>query len=82
MNSVVHFEMPYEDPVRLVKFYMHAFGWRMHKLGEDMGDYVTSATTETDENNMIRKPGAVLLLIQHPFELFEHICVIDGISQQ
>jgi predicted enzyme related to lactoylglutathione lyase len=59
MNSVVHFEMPYENPERLVKFYTQAFGWRMQKLGKEMGDYVTAATTETDETNMIKKPGAI-----------------------
>ncbi|MBN1617082.1 MAG: VOC family protein [Spirochaetales bacterium] len=59
MNPVVHFEMPYENGERLVKFYTEAFGWRMQKLGKEMGDYVTAATTETDENNMIKKPGAI-----------------------
>jgi hypothetical protein len=59
MDPVVHFEMPYENSERLVKFYTEAFGWRMQKLGKEMGDYVTAATTETDENNMIKKPGAI-----------------------
>ena len=59
MNSVVHFQMPYENPERLMKFYTQTFGWRMQKLGKEMGDYVTAATTETDENNMIKKPGAI-----------------------
>ena len=59
MSPVVHFEMPYENPERLVKFYARVFGWRMQKLGEEMGYYVTAATTETDENNMIKKPGAI-----------------------
>jgi predicted enzyme related to lactoylglutathione lyase len=59
MNPVVHFEMPYENHYRLVKFYTQVFGWKMQKLGKDMGDYVTAATTETDENNMIKKPGAI-----------------------
>jgi uncharacterized protein len=59
MNPVVHFEMPYEDPNRLVRFYTKAFGWRMEKLGKDMGDYVIAATTETDENRMVKKPGAI-----------------------
>jgi len=59
MDPVVHFEMPYEKSERLVKFYTEAFGWRMQKLGKEMGDYVTAATTETDENNMIKKPGAI-----------------------
>ncbi len=59
MNPVVHFEMPYENSERLVKFYTEAFGWRMQKLGKDMGDYVVAATTETDENNMVMRPGAI-----------------------
>ena len=59
MNPVVHFEMPYENPERLVKFYAQAFGWQMEKLGREMGDYVTAATTETDMNRMIKKPGVI-----------------------
>ena len=59
MNPVVHFEMPYEDRERLVKFYTQAFGWRMEKLGKDMGDYVLAATTETDEKRMVKRPGAI-----------------------
>jgi len=59
MNPVVHFEMPYEDHQRLVKFYSQAFGWQMQKMDSDMGDYVTAATTETDENRMVKTPGAI-----------------------
>jgi uncharacterized protein len=59
MNSVVHFEMPYENSDRLVKFYSKAFGWQMQKLGKEMGEYVTAATAETDENRMLKKPGAI-----------------------
>ena len=59
MNPVVHFEMPYEKPERLVKFYTQAFGWQMQKFGQEMGDYVTATTAETDENRMIKKPGAI-----------------------
>jgi len=35
-NPVVHFEMPYEDRERLVKFYEEAFGWQMQKMGEEI----------------------------------------------
>ena len=59
MDPVVHFEMPYENSERLVKFYTEAFGWRMQKFGKEMGDYVTATTTEIDENNMIKRPGAI-----------------------
>ncbi|CAG0970327.1 methylmalonyl-CoA/ethylmalonyl-CoA epimerase [Methanosarcinales archaeon] len=59
MNPVVHFEMPYENRERLVKFYAKAFGWEMQKLGKDMGDYVTATTTETDGNRMVKRAGAI-----------------------
>ncbi len=59
MDPVVHFEMPYEDPERLMKFYAEAFGWQMQKLDEDMGNYVLAKTTETDENRMVKRPGTI-----------------------
>jgi len=59
MNPVVHFEMPYEDHERLIRFYTQAFGWQMRKMGEDVGDYVTATTTETDQNMMVKTPGNI-----------------------
>jgi predicted enzyme related to lactoylglutathione lyase len=59
MDPVVHFEMPYENSERVVKFYTRAFGWQMQTQGQDMGYYVTASTTETDENRMIKNPGAI-----------------------
>lgn len=56
---MVHFEMPYENSERLVKFYAQTFGWQMKKLGKEMGDYVTAATAETDKNGMVKRPGAI-----------------------
>jgi uncharacterized protein len=58
MNSVVHFELPYEDADRITKFYQNAFGWQTQMVGEDMGNYVLATTTETDENGPT-KPGAI-----------------------
>jgi hypothetical protein len=40
MNSVVHFEMPYDERERMAKFYQDAFGWQTRMLGEEMGNYV------------------------------------------
>ena len=59
MNPVVHFEMPAEDRNRMAVFYADAFGWKTQMLGEDMGNYVLVTTTETDENGMIAKSGAI-----------------------
>jgi len=51
--------MPYEDKNRMAKFYNDAFGWQTQMLGDDMGNYVVVHTTETDEQNMVKRPGAI-----------------------
>jgi predicted enzyme related to lactoylglutathione lyase len=58
MNPVVHFEMPYENGVRMAKFYESAFGWQTQMLDEDMGNYVLATTTETGESGP-KRPGAI-----------------------
>ena len=59
MNSVVHFEMPYNDAERMAKFYSAAFGWETRNLGETMGDYMLARTTETDPGGWPKRPGAI-----------------------
>ncbi|HEX5387113.1 MAG TPA: VOC family protein [Gemmatimonadales bacterium] len=58
MDSVVHFEMPYENRERMVKFYQSAFDWQTQVLGPEMGNYVLVTTTESTEAGPI-KPGAI-----------------------
>lgn len=58
-SPVVHFEMPYKDAKRLSVFYSNVFGWDMNDAGEQMGNYVVAHTTETDENQMVQKPGNI-----------------------
>jgi uncharacterized protein len=58
MCPVIHFEMPAEDRKRMAEFYTNVFGWQTHMLGPEMGDYVTVATTESDDNGP-KKPGAI-----------------------
>jgi predicted enzyme related to lactoylglutathione lyase len=58
MNSVVHFEMPYDDRERMAKFYGSAFGWQTQMLGEEMGNYVLATTTESDERGP-KSPGTI-----------------------
>ncbi len=59
INPVVHFEMPANDRDRMVDFYSTVFGWQTQKFGEDMGNYVTVSTTETDEKGRPKMPGAI-----------------------
>lgn len=59
-NPVVHFEMPYSDAKRVSDFYTKVFGWGMNLIpGEEMGNYITAQTAETDENRMVKRPGAI-----------------------
>lgn len=58
MDSVIHFEMPYEDRDRMKKFYESAFGWQTQTLGPEMGNYVVATTTETGPAGP-KNPGAI-----------------------
>jgi len=59
INPVVHFEMPAEDRKRMAGFYSTVFGWKTELLGEEMGNYVTVATGETDEKGFPKMPGTI-----------------------
>ena len=59
MNSVVHFEMPFDDRERMAKFYRQAFDWRTEMLGAEMGNYVLARTTETDDSGHPKTPGTI-----------------------
>jgi uncharacterized protein len=59
MNPVVHFEMPAKDRKRMAEFYSDVFGWKYQMLGEEMGNYVTVSTVETDEKGRPVNPGAI-----------------------
>ncbi|MES2561034.1 MAG: VOC family protein [Bacteroidota bacterium] len=58
-DPVVHFEMPYKNPQRVMDFYSKAFGWQMNQLGSDMDNYVLAGTTEVDGDMMIKTPGNI-----------------------
>jgi predicted enzyme related to lactoylglutathione lyase len=51
--------MPAEDRKRMADFYTKVFGWKTQQLGEDMGNYVLTTTTDSDENGMPKEPGAI-----------------------
>ena len=59
MDPVVHFEMPAEDCKRMADFYSDVFGWQTQMMGEEMGNYVTVTTSETDETGRPKMPGTI-----------------------
>jgi predicted enzyme related to lactoylglutathione lyase len=58
MCPVVHFQLPYADRDRMATFYRDSFGWQTQMLGEEMGNYVLAATTESDDCGPTQ-PGAI-----------------------
>lgn len=48
MESVVHFELPYDDAARIARFYETVFQWKTQALGPDMGHYVLATTAQKD----------------------------------
>jgi predicted enzyme related to lactoylglutathione lyase len=50
MDPVVHFEMPYDDRDRIVRFYRTVFGWELQLLGEEMGSYVLASTARPGDD--------------------------------
>lgn len=59
MDKVVHFEIPFDDKGRAMKFYKEIFGWGLNDLGPKMGDYVLAQTAKTDANQMVEDKGAI-----------------------
>lgn len=57
MDKVVHFEIPYDDKARSSRFYSDIFGWDLAEVPEY--EYVMIHAAETDENNMVKEPGAI-----------------------
>ncbi len=57
MAKVVHFEIPFDDKSRAMKFYSDIFAWRLTEM-PDM-NYVGAHTVETDEKHVPKEPGAI-----------------------
>jgi uncharacterized protein len=57
MDSVVHFEIPYDESERVESFYREVFGWKVSEV-PDM-NYHIAHTTEIDKDNMPINKGAI-----------------------
>jgi predicted enzyme related to lactoylglutathione lyase len=57
MDTVVHFEVPYDDADRAHTFYREAFGWQLQSM-PGMG-YTMVTTTPADESGRPSEPGGV-----------------------
>ena len=57
-HTVVHFEIPVDDPERATKFYSELFGWRIEKMSIEGGpEYWSVRTIPVDETGRPQGPG-------------------------
>ncbi len=57
MDKVVHFEIPFDNKARAMKFYGDAFGWLLQDMPEM--NYVMASTVEVDQQYKPKEPGAI-----------------------
>ena len=57
MAKVVHFEIPFDDKARAMKFYADVIGWKLTDIPEM--SYVMAETVATNESQMPKEPGAI-----------------------
>lgn len=57
MDKVVHFEIPFEDKDRAMKFYNQTFGWQLQDMPQMQ--YVVAQTTDVGPDQRPKDPGAI-----------------------
>jgi predicted enzyme related to lactoylglutathione lyase len=57
MAKVVHFEIPFDNKERAMKFYAQTFGWRLTDMPQM--NYVVAQTVDVDDKQMPKEPGAI-----------------------
>jgi uncharacterized protein len=57
MDKVVHFEIPFDDKQRAMKFYAESFGWQLMDMPQM--DYVIASTVDVDDKMRPKEPGAI-----------------------
>ena len=57
MAKVVHFEIPFDDKERAMKFYNTAFDWKLQDMPQM--SYVVAQTAAVDAEQRPKEPGAI-----------------------
>jgi predicted enzyme related to lactoylglutathione lyase len=55
-HTIVHFEIPADDPDKLAAFYGELFGWKVEKL-PGQAEYWSVETVAVDEHGRPKEPG-------------------------
>jgi predicted enzyme related to lactoylglutathione lyase len=57
MAKVVHFEIPFDDKARAMKFYADALDWQLTDMPQM--NYVMAQSVAVDDKHMPKEPGAI-----------------------
>jgi predicted enzyme related to lactoylglutathione lyase len=89
-HTIVHFEIPAEDPERAAQFYRELFGWAIKKWqapaeGPDaVGgmEYWTINTVPSDQHGQLVRPGVNggLMRRKHPQQPFATYISVESVS--
>lgn len=78
MDKVLHFEIPFDDKSRAMKFYGECFGWKLTDMPQM--NYVMAESTASDESQRPKEPGAINGgLFQRPKEA-PNPCIYVGVA--
>jgi len=89
-NPIVHFEIPADDVERVSGFYTEVFGWNIEKFempkdsSTEGEPYYMVRTAETDENGMVKTPGAInggMMKRKDPRQPFMNYISVDDIDE-
>ncbi len=83
-HTIVHFEIPADDPERAAKFYRELFGWEIQKWSLEGGpDYWMVATVPTDGKGQTLRPGVNGGLIgrRHPGHLPTNYIGVENLDE-
>ena len=85
-HTIVHFEIPADQPERAVKFYQELFGWNVeHYEGTAAGgiDYWMVRTVPTDEKGMPTRPGVNggLMKRMYPGQAVVNYISVDDVEE-
>jgi predicted enzyme related to lactoylglutathione lyase len=83
-HTVVHFEIPADNPERAAKFYHELFGWDIHRMEMEGGpEYWGVSTVPTDAKGQPARPGVNggLMRRQDPGHLPVNYIAVENVDE-
>ena len=82
-HTVVHFEIPADDPERALKFYRELFGWEIQKWSSQAGpEYWSVSTVRPDGKGSIRLgTNGGILRLQHAGHVPVKYVSVESVDQ-